>query len=257
MNDQVKATITQKSADGTFTAIASTASIDRHGEIVNVEGWDVKNFKKNPVLLWAHDHSIPAIGTATKIWVEGTGKKAKLMFNGKMQQATDTGKALTQLVVDGVLKTFSVGFLPTDMDGNTYIKQELLEISLVNVPANPDAMMQAVKSLRSNGFSDEVIEEVGLSVQVVDKLVTMEKDIKELNGKVETLVKAQPPAASKSPSKVIRSRQSLVKVMAKTADILLTGEKSEMAKEERVRNIKVMKRAAEILSESHKGELNG
>jgi hypothetical protein len=29
----------------------------------------LKNFKKNPVLLWAHDHTIPAIGTATKIWV--------------------------------------------------------------------------------------------------------------------------------------------------------------------------------------------
>jgi HK97 family phage prohead protease len=144
----------------TFTAVASTAAVDRHGEIVSPEGWDLENFKKNPVLLWSHDHTIPAIGKATKVWVEGFGAQAKLMFSGVWQTVTEEGKAAAQLVSDGILNSFSVGFLPYDMEGNTYTEQELLEISLVNVPANPDAMMLAYKSLKDNGFDEEVAKRV-------------------------------------------------------------------------------------------------
>lgn len=249
---QVKATITTKDADGVFTAVASTATVDRHGEIVSVEGWNLKNYKKNPVLLWGHDHSIPAIGTATKIWIEGTGKKSKLMFTGKMQQATDFGKALTQLVTDGVLKTFSVGFLPTEMEGNKYTEQELLEISLVNVPANPDAMMQAVKSLKTAGFEDDTIKELGLNTEVVDKILNLEKNVEELNDKVKALSTAAPS----TPSKVVRTRQSVVKAIAKASDQMLAGEKRGQSKQERVELAKIIKRGAEILSKSQKEELN-
>ena len=53
----IEASIT-KDADGSFTAIASTNSVDRHGEIVDNNGWELKSFKKNPVILWAHDRQI-------------------------------------------------------------------------------------------------------------------------------------------------------------------------------------------------------
>ena len=45
----VKATI--EKADGKFVAVASTASEDRHGEVVSVEGWDIKNYKKEKILV--------------------------------------------------------------------------------------------------------------------------------------------------------------------------------------------------------------
>jgi HK97 family phage prohead protease len=144
----------------TFTAVASTATVDRHGEIVSVDGWDLEKFKQNPVLLWSHDHTIPAIGKATKIWVEGFGDAAKLMFSGIWQTVTEEGKAAAQLVADGILNSFSVGFIPTEMVGNKYTEQELLEISLVNVPANPDAMMLAYKSLKDNGFNEDVAKKI-------------------------------------------------------------------------------------------------
>ena len=51
----IEAEIT-KAADGSFIAVASTNSVDRHGEIVDNNGWDLKSFKKNPVILWGHDH---------------------------------------------------------------------------------------------------------------------------------------------------------------------------------------------------------
>lgn len=156
-----KAQIVDKdTTKNTFTAIASTATVDRHGEVVSPEGWDLENFKKNPVLLWSHDHTIPAIGRASKIWVEGFGSQAKLMFSGVWQTVTEEGKAAAQLVADGILNSFSVGFLPYDMQGNTYTEQELLEISLVNVPANPDAMMLAYKSLKENGFNEDIAKRI-------------------------------------------------------------------------------------------------
>lgn len=243
-----KATITEKASDGSFTAVASSAKTDRHGEVVDQKGWDLKNFKKNPVLLWAHDHSQMAIGKATRVWMS----EGNLMFKGVWQEATDLGKAAKQLVEDGILKTFSVGFLPSEMEGNTYTKQELLEISLVNVPANPDAMMLAYKSLKGSGFEDQVMEDIGIDTQVVDKLVSMEKDIKELK---EQQVKVTPTAPTHS--QVIRTRQSVVKAVAKASDQLLAGEKQGIAKDERVKLAKIIKRGAEILSKSHKEQING
>jgi HK97 family phage prohead protease len=150
-----KARITEKDVTlGTFTAIASTGVVDRHGEVVSPEGWNIDNYKKDPVLLWSHDHSIMAIGKATKVWVEGYGAQAKLMFQGAWQTVTEEGRAASALVEQGILNSFSVGFLPFDMVGNTYTDQELLEISLVNVPANPEAIMLAYKSLKDSGFDE-------------------------------------------------------------------------------------------------------
>lgn len=170
-----KAQIVDKDvAAGTFTAVASTATVDRHGEVVSPEGWDLDNFKKNPVLLWSHDHAIPAIGKATKVWVEGIGQAAKLKFTGVWQTVTKEGKAAAQLVADGILNSFSVGFIPTEMEGNTYTEQELLEISLVNVPANPDAMMLAYKSLKDNGFDEKVAKTI---TQQFAGLTTVRKDL--------------------------------------------------------------------------------
>jgi HK97 family phage prohead protease len=251
----IYAEITEKSSEeGEFTAIASSGKVDRHGEIVSPEGWDLKNYKKNPVILWAHDHYQMAIGKATKIWVEGEGKAAKLMFKGIFQDATELGRAAVELAKDGILKTFSVGFMPIDMDENTYEKQELLEISLVNVPANVDAMMLAYKSLSDKGFKKKTIAQLGIPIEVLDELQNLRKDVTDLNVKVDTLAKTQSPVAPTTP-KIIRTRQSVVKVIAKGSDRLLAGEKKGISQAERVKMYKIIKRGAEILSQSNKGDL--
>lgn len=170
-----KALIVEKDVEaGTFTAVASNARVDRHGEIVSPEGWNLDNYKKNPVLLWSHDHTIPAIGKATKVWVEGVGSQAKLMFSGAWQTVTKEGKAAAELVKLGILNSFSVGFIPSEMEGNTYTEQELLEISLVNVPANPDAMMLAYKTLKAGGLNEDVARYV---TQQFAGLTTVRKDL--------------------------------------------------------------------------------
>lgn len=130
--------------DGTLdVAIASTGTVDRHGESIDPQGWQLKNFKKNPVLLYGHNvaENRPPIGKVVKIWLEGTGKKAKLMFKPKFDLQDNFAKEIYRKYVEGYMTSFSVGFKPEDWDAGTYLKQELLEISAVPVPANPDAVV--------------------------------------------------------------------------------------------------------------------
>ena len=126
-----------------YTAVISGIKTDRYGDTVNPEGCDLKNFKKNPVLLWAHDHRIPTVGNATKIWVEGKELMMKFKF-----APTPFAQELKMLVDEGFLKAFSVGFMAKDYkfndSGIDFLEWELLECSFCNVPAYAEALMKSV-----------------------------------------------------------------------------------------------------------------
>ena len=247
----IEATI-KKADDGSFIAVASTNSVDRHGEVVDNNGWDLKAFKKNPVILWAHDHSEPAIGVSKKTWVEGVGKKAKLMIQPLLHDVTDKAKAIKTLVEMGVINSLSVGFKPIESpDGITFTKNELLEVSMVNVPANAEAMMLAYKSLKKEGFEEEVIKSVGIETAVIDKMVQMEKDIEEL----KALVK-EPKASDPVKQTNIRERISMNKVIARAADKILEADKKGIPVDQNSL-VKVIKRANEIITVAEKDKLHG
>lgn len=122
-------------------AVASTGSTDRDGEILDPKGWDLKAFKKSPRLLWAHQaHALP-IGKVTDI---GIDKKERLVFDAELaEKEDDFAKKVANLIRGGFINSFSVGFRSTNFDRetNTFKKMELLEISLVNVPANAEARL--------------------------------------------------------------------------------------------------------------------
>lgn len=246
----------EKADNGEVTAIASTSTVDRQGEIIEVEGWDIKDFKKNPIILWGHDHSQLPLGTATKTWIDGTGKSAKLMIKIAFQEVTELGRAVKQLVSDGVLKTLSVGFQPIDGEGNTYTKQKLLEVSVVNVPANPDAMMLGYKSLKKAGFSDDTITQAGMPVAMIEKMEKLEQDVEIIKGQVNSAVKGlqQLNPHNGRNNQIVTERLSMSKMVAKAADNIL-GDKDTLPKQT-VRNVKVIKRASELITVSLKGELS-
>ena len=149
--------------DRTLEFVASDESIDRYEEVISVAGWDLKNWRKAPTFLFGHDyHSLP-IGQGVKAWKAMDEETKKLRVHLRFGKAetyplADTMYRLTQ---DGDLRTVSVGFLPwdwedgeeeeRDADGKstkarrTYKKQDLLEISLVPVPANPNALVNAMQ----------------------------------------------------------------------------------------------------------------
>lgn len=240
----------QKAKDGSFTAVASTNSVDRHGEIVDNNGWDLKAYKKNPLILWGHDHSEPAIGMSAKTWVDGVGKQAKLMIKPVFHDVTEKARAVKALAEMGVIKALSVGFRPLESaDGIKYDKSELLEVSVVNVPANADAMMMAYKGLKDKGFDDQVIKDIGLQTELIDKMVLMADDIDELKATVKAQQSANPPEI-----KIIRERLSMNKVIARAADKILEADKKNVSVD-RHNLVKVIKRANELLTIAEKDNL--
>ena len=121
-------------------AIASDESEDRMGEVIMQDGWVLDNFKKNPVLLWAHSHRETPIGKVTDIKIVD----GKLMFSAQFAGEIDPfSKKVWQMFKGGYLNAFSVGFMVLEMEGNKFLKVELLEISAVPVPANANALVVA------------------------------------------------------------------------------------------------------------------
>ena len=134
--------------DGTMVAAISTDAVDRMGEVLDPTGVDLKNYKANPVVLWAHDYERPPIAKAQ--WVKRDGKVilSKLKF-----APTEFAQEIKMLYEQKFMNTFSVGFIPkewVDGDGDKsprrkYTSWELLEYSAVPVPANPEALAMAMK----------------------------------------------------------------------------------------------------------------
>ena len=135
--------------------IGSTAAVDRYGDIIEPAGWDLKNYKKNPVFLWGHNYSMPPIGKAVSVKVTDDALVFQIQFATAEEYAfADT---IYRLYLGGFLKATSVGFQDLEREpiidkknegrqtGWHFLKQELYELSGVTVPANPDAIMMAVQ----------------------------------------------------------------------------------------------------------------
>jgi len=137
--------------------MASTADFDRAGDSISHEAWTkggLKNFEKNPIILFNHDYDKP-IGRATGLKVTDNG----LELEAKISKSAPA--AVCELVKDGVLGAFSVGFRVKDAD---YIQEtdglkikdaELFEVSVVSVPCNQAATFSLAKSFDSQAEYEE------------------------------------------------------------------------------------------------------
>jgi HK97 family phage prohead protease len=143
--------------------IASTATVDRYHEIIEPAGWRLESYRRNPVFQNAHNYGdiLFTLGKAlvTEVRAIGTGQA----LYQRIQFATEVNpvaRIAYGLYKGGFLNAVSVGFIPLKWeDGNRtngtdgtngprrrYLEQELLEVSAVAIPANPDALALGVKS---------------------------------------------------------------------------------------------------------------
>ena len=158
-------------ANGLISAVVSTESKDRDGDVIKAEGWDLGNFQRHPVMLANHDyHSLKSqIGEWQSMEVKGdTLQGVAKFFIGKGNEEADYAFELAKMRK----LAFSVGFIP-DMDkavplhkddafgvrGMEFNGQELLEVSAVTVPSNPDALQRIVKSSMAEPALKEIAEE--------------------------------------------------------------------------------------------------
>lgn len=134
-------------------ATIATADLDRDNEVILPKGIDLRNYQRNPVVMWAHDYQDLPIGKC--LWIkpspDGRGLVAKVQF-ARHEFAED----VYQCYKGGFLSGFSVGLRPVDagrptrdeIEGNAILgkasavvrKAELLEFSAVPIPANPEAL---------------------------------------------------------------------------------------------------------------------
>jgi HK97 family phage prohead protease len=146
-----------KKEDNKFHFTFSTATEDRHRDIVD-QKFKLTNFKKNPVLLDSHsyDSITDIVGKVSKIGI----KDGKL--KGSVEFALDNPKGMLayKLAEGGFLNATSIGFIPLKFedDYKRIAESELLEISVVAVPANPEALMSKLKEFTE--ATEEEIKEV-------------------------------------------------------------------------------------------------
>jgi HK97 family phage prohead protease len=154
-----------KDAEAQSGAVAwtfSTFDLDRFSERIDPQGWDYSHYLKNPVVQWAHRYDIPAIGKAEGLYADEKGLHGFVVFNDRDYDGF--GWSVGERVKAGVIRAGSVGFrvleieIPSKEDGKDgtsliFRKQELLEFSVCNVPANPFALTKAAGNNTHNELS--------------------------------------------------------------------------------------------------------
>ncbi len=215
----------------TVTAVISTGDIDRDGEVLIPKGVELDNYRKNPVVLFAHDYWSAPIGKALYVDAKRKSIVSLIKFAPRPKDFEGAWKPdeIYELFKGGYLKAFSVGFIPKEIHSPTpdeirkkpeladarriYDKWELLEFSVVPVPANPAALATSVKS-KSITISDELIKVLGVKIEDAipkqpvepDEFALTQDELDDM-GEEETEepeIKVRKPVAVKKPPTVKR-----------------------------------------------------
>lgn len=168
--------------DFMFDVVATTEDKDRDNEVIKINGWDTKNWMKNPVILANHSYTIENIVWKwLKFYTSNGQKRLKWVFS----KTNPLWILAKDLYNEWMLKSVSVGFIPlqrNDKDYKIIEKAELLEVSFVAVPCNPNALSldeklynEAIKKWLLKE-EEEVIEEEKKELEVIEEL-----EVKEIN----------------------------------------------------------------------------
>ena len=184
---------------------ASTNSRDRDGDVINPAGWDLSNFRKNPVFLWGHQYDKPSLGKVLNSEITGNSLKQTVKFMGPdvagEQEYPDWpdwlkfADMIYKMYRNNYLNGVSVGFDPQNWswadaeDGNiNFESQELLELSAVTIPSNPESLQaagvkgkdkQLIKDYLNKAKSlidddEEVIEIVEEEIEIVEEKINLD-----------------------------------------------------------------------------------
>jgi HK97 family phage prohead protease len=141
---------TQMVGDRTLRFVISTEAVDRDDDVIKASGWQLENYKRNPVVMF--NHLTDGFPIAKCTWIKQVGKElhARVEFApANIPIVGPQAEAVFQLCKSQFMSATSVGFKPLewkwaegDKDGIVYETSELLEFSIVSVPSNPFALIQ-------------------------------------------------------------------------------------------------------------------
>ena len=167
-----------KKSDDTVRFVASTGNSDRYGDIISQDGWQLDAYRRNPVVLLNHQTNQLPIG---KGLVEV--KDGNLMIDVEFDAEDELAQKVAHKARNGFLHAVSVGFNPvesisraelpeehkaySEKGGNLFTKAELLEVSIVTIPANSEATTMGQKQLSLRGMIRQIIaQEIRAALEV-------------------------------------------------------------------------------------------
>ena len=185
--------------------ILSDATPDRMGDVIDADGWDLSEFKNNPVALFNHNPNFPIGKWANLKAVDG---KLRGHLQLAKQGTSERINEIRSLVEQGVLRAVSVGFLPIQSEplnksgggGLRFLKSRLVETSLVAIPANPNALA--------------VARSLNISASTTDLVFAGKGNSKDRSGVVPRFPTAGKPESP--PERKIRKMPSILTKRSKT-----------------------------------------
>jgi HK97 family phage prohead protease len=237
-----------------ISGYASTGAVDRAYDKILPTAWSkggLRNFQQNPILLFNHNYDKP-IGKVVEMQTDNTGLKIKGVIS---KSAGD----VYNLVKEGVLSTFSVGFVIKDadydkaVDGLIVKDAELLEVSVVSVPCNQDATFSVAKSFDTqeeylefkkqfdNTLGQRSASTGGSSSEDADTKASRKLKMDEQNEMIQKAVAAALEASEKAriekaaaeAAEKKAAEEMEAKVAAATAKVLATSEEKIYAELEK------------------------
>lgn len=225
---------TRGADSGTSLFIASTPTRDRMGDVIELAGWKLDQFQRNGVVLVDHRNEVEAIVGRGKVWIDPA--RGALMLEVEWAE-TDRAQTVRQLYEEGFARAVSVGFLPLKyeflrdeqnrMTGIHFIEQELIEVSLVSVPANSEALMVCSLESRRTELNPRDPEQEGGPLSAApaarsndmdpqeqkteDRLGTIEKWLEDVEAKADRALQSAPADSSRptGAERILKSSQTL------------------------------------------------
>lgn len=200
--------------NGILEAIVTTSSVDRYNENIVTDGIDTTNYvEKNPVVLYGHDYYSFPVGKTLKL--TQMKNKIKAQFQLAIEEY-DFAATLYKLIKGGYINTVSIGgrVLEWSEDYKSIMKMEMVEFSVVAIPANPEAIItsRSFENLAGKSMADVRKEAEQMSSKIMlDKLKGMPDD--ELNDAIKSLdillarlkeTAAQPSLPDANPQKRVK-----------------------------------------------------
>jgi hypothetical protein len=161
--------------------VASTEDIDRDGDSISVDAWNLDEFKKNGVILWSHQYDRPPVAKNVEIVKNPATRRLEIMGkfptikemcgdNEPSEHAKFT-ETLYNLCLGGYLNAVSVGCSydqasPNSTGGQNVAKATLYEVSLCSVPANQNALR--IASMK-HGIDKNALDTVVKSMKIESK----------------------------------------------------------------------------------------
>lgn len=153
-----KTFVARAPGDNPFEFIMSDETVDRLGDVIALDGWQLGNFRKNPIALFGHDSRF-VVGKWINVGVRDGALRGTLEL---LPAVSERLREIDSALAAGVLRAVSVGFRAiavepiegSNVGGLRFTKTELVECSLVAVPANPNALAVA----KALGLSSETTD---------------------------------------------------------------------------------------------------